>query len=302
MISLWLFHVIIIIIATIIISKAHYVTCDSSSSNSAVPINGDVPYYFVLGDPFKLALEQDAILKKEGPQKYAFLNENKEKLELRRLNNGRVKSTHTNPLRDLKSSNSKQIFQNNQEEDSQKVFIFDTGNHTDRHGFIQVERKKKNILPEESQKVPKAEKKPVIKDKRKKLVKTNANAKNTKLVAASNWAFGLKNGLKNTNRLLWVSYRKNNKSDANRDIPERYTNKGDANRDITDNGASGKDKVALVQEITTERKSHKSAATNKKSNNKNKYEKKEKEKKLIFFRNESPPTVQTTGTILILDL
>ena len=299
MISLWLFHVIIIIIATIIISKAHYVTCDSSS-NSAAPINGDVPYYFVLGDPFKLALEQDAILKKEGPQKYAFLNENKEKLELRRLNNGRVKSTHTNPLRDLKSSNSKQIFQNNQEEDAQKVFIFDTGNHTDRHGFIQVERKKKNILPEESQKVPKAEKKPVIKDKRKKLIKTNANAKNTKLVAASNWAFGLKNGLKNTNRLLWVSYRKKDKSDTNRDIPERYTNKGDTNRDITDNGASGKDKVIPVQEITNERKSHKSAAANEKGNNK--YEKKEKEKKLIFFRNESPPTVQTTGIILIFVL
>ena len=295
MISLWLFHVIIIIIATIIISKAHYVTCDSSS-NSAAPINGDVPYYFVLGDPFKLALEQDAILKKEGPQKYAFLNENKEKLELRRLNNGRVKSTHTNPLRDLKSSNSKQIFQNNQEEDAQKVFIFDTGNHTDRHGFIQVERKKKNILPEESQKVPKAEKKPVIKDKRKKLIKTNANAKNTKLVAASNWAFGLKNGLKNTNRLLWVSYRKKDKSDTNRDIPERYTNKGDASRDITNNSGSEKDKVIPVQESKNERKGHKSAAANKK------YEKKEKEKKLIFFRNESPPTVQTTGMILIFVL
>ena len=227
MISLWLFHVIIIIIATIIISKAHYVTCDSSSSNSAAPINGDVPYYFVLGDPFKLALEQDAILKKEGPQKYAFLNENKEKLELRRLNNGRVKSTHTNPLRDLKSSNSKQIFQNNQEEDAQKVFIFDTGNHTDRHGFIQVDRKKKNVSPEVLKKtgIEKIE----VKDKKQKNAKNNTRDSNTNLVASSNWSYGLKNGFKNSRRLVWVASNNTNTRNHRNDAKSPLLNKDQYN-------------------------------------------------------------------------
>ena len=200
-IILW-FHVINITI----IFKTHYATCDNQ--NNAPAITGDVPYYFVLGDPFKHAFEQDAILKSQGPQKYAFLNENKDKVEFERLlDNGRANSSHSKIVKDLKSSNSQKSFQNSQEEkeentNSQKVFIFDTGNHSDRHGFIQRDRKKKNVLPEVSKEEKISSK---IKKQTKTVAKNSSDDLKTKLIADSNWSYGLKNGLKNSNRLIWAA-------------------------------------------------------------------------------------------------
>ena len=203
-IVLW-FHVINITI----ILQTHYATC--TNQNNIPEITGDVPYYFVLGDPFKHAFEQDAILKSQGPQKYAFLNENNEKVEFQRLvNNGRTNSSHSDTVKDLKVSNSQQSFQNSQEDkdedtNSQKVFIFDTGNHSDRHGFIKVDRKKKNVLPEESKKLNEQKSFSKIKKSNKSNTKNSNDNSKTKLVADSNWSYGLKNGLKNSNRLIWVA-------------------------------------------------------------------------------------------------
>ena len=197
-ITLW-FRVILISITIIITFQTHYTTCNETGITDAA----EVPYFFVLGDPFKHAFEQDAILKAQGPQKYAFLNENSEEVEFERLdNNARtVNSNHANSLKDLKGSNTKQSFQNIQEDTNPKVFIFDTGNHTDRHGFIQVDRKKKNILPKEVTKKS-VRKNSIKKRKQKHNPKNHSKDTNTKLVAYSNWSFGLKNGLKNSNRLI----------------------------------------------------------------------------------------------------
>ena len=268
-ITLW-FHVINITI----IFKTHYATCNSNN----VAITGNVPYFFVLGDPFKHAFEQDAILKSQGPQKYAFLNENDGKVEFKRLHNGgRVNSSHSNILRDLKGSNSQQTFLNSQEEEdtSQKVFIFDTGNHTDRHGFIQVDRKKKNVSPEVSKKTGTG--KIAVKDKKQKHVKNNTRDSNTNLVASSNWSFGLKNGLKNSKRLIWVSSNKNTPSNPRNHSNNPFFYKDEYNNNTRQKPESEAPKNSRHNKIIKKKKKNVNPNT-----------------KFVLFTNENP-TITTSS-------
>ena len=83
-----------------------------------------------------------------------------------------------------------------------------------------MERKKKNIKSVVPRK--RGEKLSSIEGKQKN-VKDNTAGSNTKLIADSIWAFGLKNGFKNSNRLIWVASNKTKSNDNHTNNP-RFNN------------------------------------------------------------------------------
>ena len=220
------------------------------------------------------------------------MNEDKGKVEFERLiNNGRANSSHSNIVKDLQVSTTQQSFQNSQEENeedrnSQKVFIFDTGNHSDRHGFIQVDRKKKNVLPQVSKKL-KVEKTSFKIQKPTKRVTKNSDANSqTKLVADSNWSYGLKNGLKNSNRLIWVA----TSTSQPRIIPS-FKSEPPFEPPVTSDKINNSN-VTHQKEVEEVAKKAKVVRKHKQPNVK-------EQPKFVLFTNHNPPTASSTQGIKI---